>query len=99
SGALNAYKSGRNWQVHRRDLEAYRLRTQVERSVARAVFQDTALPEEPPAILTDREWYVLVEHVRHERSLGDIAAELGVTRTAVWQALDAAVRKYNDNPW
>lgn len=99
SGALKAHKSGGIWYVHRRDLAAYRRRTQVRDSGARLLVRPKTWPEERPEQFTEREWHALVEHVRHDRTLADIAAELGVTPPAVGQALNSAVRKYLNNPW
>lgn len=103
-GALKAVQAGNKnaWMVRRRDVEAYRERTQSnggKRSAARMIFQGKAWPEQKPPALTEREWFVLLEHVQRQRSLTDIAGGLGNTRQAVQQTLDAAVEKYINGPW
>lgn len=104
SGALKAVQTGKKgaWMVRRRDVETYRKRTQApgsRASTARMIFQGKEWPDEKPSVLTDREWFVLVEHVNHRRSLADIAEELGNSRQAVSQALEAVVEKYIERPW
>lgn len=104
AGALKAARSGKKgvWMVHRREIEAYRERTQNpgrRRSSARMIFKGKPWPDKKPDILTDYEWYVLTEHVQNNRTLTDIAKELGNTRQAVGQALQGVIDKYIDDPW
>lgn len=49
--------------------------------------------EEQLGILTERERYVIVEHVMSERSRNDVAAELGCTPQNISQLRKSALRK------
>lgn len=51
------------------------------------------LPAYRPERLSDREWHVLVAHIREHASYTQIAHELGVTRSWVQQLATRAARK------